>query len=781
MTTPLGEYLRIAVRRKVLIGASMGIAVGTAWLVASAKPPHYVAEAVLALDSRKVQIIETDAVVSRLPQDAAAFRTELDVLSSRSMAERVADRLDLVQDSGFLRELGLPRSSWRQILAILRPAKARDSLAEGSDQSGFDSEAAGEPAGDLKDDAQQPSISRIDAVDWLLGGLRVTNDGRSLTIGVSFQAQDPELAARIANSFAQSYLDDQLEMKLQATHDASAWLSQRLVDMRQKLETSEAAVQQFQHDAGLIETAGTTITGQQLVELNSQLIVARSERAQAESRTRMATELARTGGGGADLSDVLGSTAVQTLRTQLYEVQTKLDEQRNHWRGALQASSTTTLEAQKASLTRQINEEIARVVASLMNEARAAREKEAELEAALRAIESRFGESGVNVAHLNQLQREADANRTIYESFLKRYKETIEQVELATPDARLISSAEPPREPAGPKRLPILILGFIGGAGISAALALLLERLDNRVRRASELEEMTGAPVVGVLPRGNKKRIASEKELQSRSRSGLPCSQVSDALHQVQVALRLSRGGGSGPKVIMVISATLDESKAGFSSSLACSLASNGLRVLLIDINGRQADSRTLHDNEVRGSLADVIEGRLSLEEAVGIDPVSGVHVLSGVGEPLQGRLQRDLSGFRMVMNQARMDYDAVVVDTLTVAEAAVVGSLTDANLLLVRWGMTSRDVIRSGLRFLRLCDVAIDGVIMTDVDLQRYAQYNEIADNAPTFQPGLAPATPPVSPPSIIERAHARSRSATFSSNPPRSAESRAERDLPR
>jgi polysaccharide biosynthesis transport protein len=205
----------------------------------------------------------------------------------------------------------------------------------------------------LENDGQQPSISRAVAVDWLLGGLRVTNDGRSLTIGVSFQSQDPELAARIANSYAESYLDDQVEMKLRATRDASAWLSQRLADMRQKLEASEAAVQQFQHEAGLTETKGITIAGQQLIELNSQLIAARAERTQAESRMRMATELARTGRAVADLSDVIDSTAVQALRTQLYEVQTKLDEQRNHWRGPMQASSTTTLESQKASLTRQ--------------------------------------------------------------------------------------------------------------------------------------------------------------------------------------------------------------------------------------------------------------------------------------------------------------------------------------------------------------------------------------------------------------------------------------------
>ena len=759
----------------------MVVALVSAWFVASAKPPQYVAEAVLALDSRKVQVIETDAVVSRLPQDAAALRTELDVLSSRSMAERVADRLDLVQEDRFLRELSLPHSSWRQILAILRPATARESVAKGPDQGGLDGEAAGEPAGNLENDGQQPPISRAVAVDWLLGGLRVTNDGRSLTISVSFQSQDPELAARIANSYAESYLDDQVEMKLRATRDASAWLSQRLADMRQKLEASEAAVQQFQHEAGLTETNGITIAGQQLIELNSQLIAARAERTQAESRMRMATELARTGRAVADLSDVIDSTAVQALRTQLYEVQTKLDEQRNHWRGPIQASSTTTLESQKASLTRQINDEIARVVASLKNEAEAAREKETELEAALQATENRFGASGVNVVRLNQLQREADANRSIYESFLKRYKETIEQEALATPDARLISSAQRPGVPAGPKRLPILILGLVGGAVVSGTLALLREWLDRGVRRMSELEEMTGAPVVGVLPRKVKWKIASENKLRSRSRPELPCSQVADALHRLQLALHLSRGSRSGPKVMMVTSATLGEGKTWFSSSLARSLANSGLQVLVIDIHGRQSDPGTLRDDDVRGSLADVVDGRLSLEEAVSIDPVSGVHALGGMGEPLQGRLQRDLIGFRTVINRARVDYDAVIVDTPTVADAAVVGSLTDANLLLVRWGMTSRDAIRSALRFLRLCDVPIDGVIMTDVDLRQYAQYNEIGDNAPTFQPRLASATPPVSPSSIIERAHARSRSALFGSNPHKFTESRAQGDLSR
>lgn len=755
MTTVGGEMWRLAVRRKAYVAVPMCASVAVAWLVANAKPPEYVAEATLALQSRQVEVIKTDAVVSRLPQDGAALRTELDVIGSRSMAEHVAERLDLVNEPKFHEALNLPHSPWRQVTAKLRSAVMsasangdRDAGAgkTGGGADGPLSGATGDPDRDSnKDDADPRRAGHAGAVDWLLSRLHVVNDGRSLTIGVSFRSHDPDLAARIANAFAASYLDDQLETKVQATRMASAWLNERLKDMRRDLEASEAAVQRFRNEMGLVEARGTTVAGQQVNELNSQLVAARAERAQARALLRTAAERGRDGKAMADLPAVLNSTAVQTLWARLYDVQTKLDQERDRWRGPIQTSVTSELESEMASIKRQLDGEIARVVAGLENEAKAAAEKEAQIEAALRIAENRFGESEAKV-RLNQLEREADANRAIYESFLNRYKETIEQAALATPDARLISLAKPPVSPAGPRRLPILMLGLVGGVGLGGALAFARERLDRSVRYVAEIEEIAGAPVVGLLPPVGTKGGGGAPLKRARA-----ARRFKEALHRAQAVLRLSAGSTSGPKVIMVTSALPGEGKTWFCLTLARSLAMSGRRVLILDFDLKQSCLRRLCRNgKHRGSFSDVICGRLALSEAADVGDGFGVHCLDG-RNTVRGQPEIELSDLEMLMRRGQIEYDAVILDTPALnvaADAAVIASLSEVNLLLVRWGKTSRQAMSSAVRFFCLCDAALDGVVVADVDPRKYAQYDRLPFYAPLFKPRVAPEVPSVASP---------------------------------
>lgn len=181
---------------------------------------------------------------------------------------------------------------------------------------------------------------------------------------------------------------------------------------------------------------------QRLSGLNSQLVVARTDRSQAEARAQTAKELARTGGDAQTLADIMKSSNIKQMRDQLSVIEGELEEQYD--RGAQRHPTTIALELKAASLSQQLRKEEQRVIQSLDNEVSAARKKELQLQAALQSMEGQYGESREDIVGLNQLQREAEANRTIYESFLNRYKETIEQETLATPDARVLSNAEPP-------------------------------------------------------------------------------------------------------------------------------------------------------------------------------------------------------------------------------------------------------------------------------------------------------------------------------------------------
>lgn len=416
--------------------AAAGVLAAGVWAVT---PNRYVAEAVVALDTRKVQVITLESVMSRLPQDSPVVRTELDLIASRSMAERVVDRLGLAKAD--VDEQSEPWwrfwAPWALALRSSPPAVA-----------------------------QTPNAA---AVDRLVSGLRVNNDGRSYTIFIYYASRDPIFAARVANAYAAAYLDHQIAVQTQATRKASDWLGGKVSELGVRLELSEEAVESFRRKAGLLETSGLTADAQRLSGINAELASARSQRAGAEARLAASRELASDGPQSASFTEALASPSIQSLRTREAELVRQIGEIETA--GADMSADLPAQRTQLEAVRRQIDGEVALVVASLANEVQVARRKEKALEDETAKVEAAIARDSAARVELNRLQREAVANRNIYESFLNRYKQTIEQEGLAAAEATLLSNAEVPAQPASPKLLPMLAFGLAVGAGIGVLIA----------------------------------------------------------------------------------------------------------------------------------------------------------------------------------------------------------------------------------------------------------------------------------------------------------------------
>ena len=636
----LSLYLRVAARRKFLIGLPIAAGGALAYFVASSQLPHYAAEAMLTLNTRNVQVIDIESVVSRLPQENAVLRTELDALSSRSMAGRVARDLDLVHDPDFLHELSAPRLFWERLTSVLEGQLSKHfDLANGPVDPGDTDEAVARGTANPEPDrAVALSPMEFAAVNWLLEGLEVSNDGRSYTIRVRFTSLSPELSTRVANAFAEAYLADQVELKVKATRDASAWLSRRLEELRHELETSEAAVQRFRREADLLEISGDTMAAQQLVELNSRLIAVRNNRLQLEARLKGISEVGRDGGTDAAFADLLSAPSIDAIRMKV--AQAKADAQLLQKDLGPQHPLRVAADSRVALLNEQLAVEIGRARRSLEDKVVAAREEEAELEKLLRTDKGRFGEGGAAIVRLNQLQREAEANRTLYESLLNRYKQTVEQDTLATAEARLISQAVPPGTPSGPRKLPIMLLGLVVGSSIGAALVIIREWLDRSVRRTAEFEEMTGLPVFGVLPRAGRVRARPEETILDK-----PDSPFSEALRRSLVAFQLSHRSGD-VKIILVTSATAGEGKTVFCVAAARALALTGVRVLVVDADLHRPRVAAAFGGKSVAHIGDVVRGRVAFQEAVCQDPRSGARYLAAVPEHGDAQALLELGGF---------------------------------------------------------------------------------------------------------------------------------------
>lgn len=715
------SFMQVMMRRKLWIAIPVTLMAAGALMTASALPPRYHATAVLALDARKVQVIEINSVVSPLSGENAALRSELDAIASRSMAELVADDLNLWENPNVIRALYSPGSVSQVIRGrldeftllvseYLAPYWERlptwdwwadeiassDPLHETGEQ--LDSEAS-----------DDEGITRNDIIDWVLGGLDVSNDGRSLTIYVTFASIDPGLSALIANAYVEAYLHDQVALKVRTTQNASNWLGERLVELRTNLEASEAAVSKFRREEGLLEVNGASLAGQEAAGMSEQLSAAKGERSSAEAVANAARALLNGSPEAGAQAGILNSPEAAALRTNLFQVNAQLAELRR--RGALRHPKTLDLEAQKESLSRQLTAETERIVRSLENEARAARAREAQLAANFEALEARLGQGGEASVRLNQLLREAEANRELYESFLARYKETIEQEGLATPDARILSRAEAPHFPSGPSTVPLLLMGIVSGFGIGGLMAAVREKLDTRLYRVSDIEALSSVPVMGVLPRLPQWRSPEMYVLRRRP------SAFAEALQRTHTTFTLSRGGGSN-SVIAVTSAVPGEGKTSFAAAWARYLALGGARVLLIDADLHRPRLAKMLRIRPTATTADVLRESVPLDEAVVVDERSGALVLSAKATPGDSSLLVRPDQLQRLIANTRSRYDYVIIDTppaTAAPDAAMVAAYADSVLFLVRSRRTPRKAFNAALRFLRLCGVKLEGIVVTD------------------------------------------------------------------
>ena len=692
----LMETVRLLRRRMKLVAQMAGFGLAFGLTLALMMTPKYRAETILVLDRRQTHVVETNSVVSALPTDNSSLRSEIDIMSSRAVLNRVVKRLHLIDDPEFSHRLTWLR--WANPSNWLGGSKVTDEEKE--------NRAVAETAHEL---------SRR---------LNVQNDGRSMSIHIAFESKDPEKAAQIANSVADEYLVDQLEAKYDATARANKWLNERLSVLRQQVEATEHVVSDFREKTKLIEVNGSTVAARQLDEINSQLTAARGQTSQAEARLRSAQSMVRSRGGFEAAADVLASPLIQKLREQ--EADLRRAEADMATRYGERHPRMIKAHAEIRDLQNKIAEEVQKIIQALANEVEVARAKETQLHSDLRSLEGKAGTEMKDSIQLRQLQREADANRLLYESFLNRFKQTSEQQDLQMADSRIIARADPPLSPTFPSKVLFMIGGGILGLILGIIAAYLVEYFDRGFRSGPQAEEVTGLPTIGLIPslKGVTEKTPEEYVIEK------PMSSYSEALRTVRTAIHFS-DVDHPPKSVMVTSATPSEGKTTFCISLARALAKSGNKILLVDADLRRPRiAHVLGLSNKRPGLTDLLAGTKSLAEVIEHDRV--VPALDII--PARGKTPnaQDLLGSQRMQDfirDVREKYDLVIVDTppiLAVADSAVVAKTVDTVLFIVRWAQTPRDTVVQALKQLNNFNCKVAGIVLSQVNIPELATYGE-------------------------------------------------------
>jgi capsular exopolysaccharide synthesis family protein len=456
-----------------------------------------------------------------------------------------------------------------------------------------------------------------------------------------------------------------------------------------------------------------TLQGNRLNALNLQLIQVRAERAAAEARIEVARKYRASDVGADAFADVLRSSVVQNLRQQGAQIERAIQDLNNS--GATQSAQFSSLKVQQESLQRQMNDEISRIIESLASEVEVILRREKDIERSIAETWERTAQESKDLVRLQQLEREANANRTIYESFLNRYKQTIEQEGFVAPEARLISSAEVPMKASGTNPLATLVFSLMAGAIGAGGLALAVDRLDRRVRSGLRLEEMVGLPVIGRVPNLTKKsRLMPHDQVVA-----VPGSAYSEAIRRLAVALQWSRFT-TRAKVVVVTSSEQGEGKSTTCVSLARTLAATGKKVIVVDTDLHRPNVAAAFGYDAIPSLNDLVSGGRNLLEIVCHDDKSGADFIAAkpVGQQSQEILQG--SAFKALIRSLRERYDYVIMDSPPVCaavDAVLVAAYADAVLLTVRWGVTSELTVLAALDELNIFSVPVAGIVLNGVD----------------------------------------------------------------
>jgi len=683
----LAEVIRIVRRRKWVLLATICATLALAFTYTRVVTPRYTAESLVLIDPQDTRIVSMESVVGGLSADQATVQSEAYVLASRSLAERVIERLGLARDAEF------------------NPA-LRESLFGGEP----------EPADPLTENSA--------VIDQFLNRLEVKARNESRVISVSFSAWEASRAAAVANAITEEYILARLEAKFDSTKRANGWLNSRVAELREAVEAAETRVERLRRDYGLVGGTGGTLSAQELSELNSQLITARAQRAEAEVRLRQMRDLVNSPAGAVSASEVLDSPLIQRLREQEVEIRRRLAELSSEL--GERHPKLVQLRAEAADLQAKIDTEVAKIVNGLQNEVNVARAREESLQRSLNSIQNRVATGNERQIELRAAEREAEANRSLLATLLARQKETMSQEDIDSQqaDARVIAAADPPVKPSFPDVPVIMGLAFLGSTILGLLAVLIMELLDNGFRSGEQVEQSTGAGSLGFIPTAVG-RDSGQDILDYLS--GRPKSAFGEAIRTLHWSVSLAFPDRS-VRTVLITSSHPSEGKTSVASCLAWVQSRAGQNVLLIDADTRRPSVHKLVRVKRRPGLLDVLAGTASLDEAIRGPETSGFCVLPA-GSPTTN-VPSLLGSERMsaLLAEVAGRFDLVIIDSppvMAAADARILTSKVDATVMVARWARTPREAVRLSLRQLDAAGGRLAGVLLTMVDVRKHAQYS--------------------------------------------------------
>jgi polysaccharide biosynthesis transport protein len=700
--------------RLIALVTGLSIALGAAYIAMS--PYKYTAHADMIIDTKRVVWTQSEMASENRSVDDASVESEIETTKSEKVATAVIDRLHLKDDPEFVSPgSGLTRRIFSLFKLRATPNK--------------------EPS---NDELMQSALSTVN------GNLRITRVGRSYVEQISYTSLDPEKAARIANAFADAYIEDQLQAKFEATRRASTWLEQRIGELRQQASDAYRAVQDFKsQNSIIIGVDGKLASEVELDQLGIALAKSRADTSQARAKLDRISRVLEQRSGKESLTipdpvvtDALSNPVITKLRQQFLDDQNKESEWSTRYGSEHQAARN--LRAEMAALQRAIWDEISRIAESYKSELQIAKSQEDAIDKRMIEVFQKSGATRQSQVRLRELETAANTYRGIYETFLSRFTQSVQQQSFPSTEARVVTLASPPRAPSSPKTSLTIALAAVCGFGFGLMSAFARQQMNRKIHTRAQLEKLLGTSCLAVLPAFpkpkslvGKLRTVQDQGVFRQISEVAPFSSTAEALRYIKVAIDLHPNGG---KVIGIVSALPGEGKTTVATGFAAFLAKSGACTLLVDADLRNPSmTRSLGYANAPG-LLNLVAEKSDFDELVITDSKFKFDFLPSSTQikPSNSSDVLNSPAMKEMLRAAKNDYDYVLVDLppiLPVVDVRAVAHLFDAFVLIVEWGSTSTNEILKAVGSSAILSERLLGTVLNKADetiVRRFEGYSD-------------------------------------------------------
>jgi len=723
--------------RLILLGLLLALPFGPLYLYIT--PASYTASSIMMIEPRKGPF---EALTGSPLPDAVWIESQSIALKSLNVASYVVKQLRLAEDPQFVRS-GV---GWLDKLLFR--------LGWGEDP-----EPKTEP-------------ERVGAaITALNNGLGIKRLGQSYMMQIDFRSQDGEQAAKIANTMIDAYIFDQLNAKYQANRRASDWLQERLQALREQAAAAERAAIEYRAKNNIVTAGGGLMNEKELSEISGGLVSARVHASDVQARlerlqaVRKAYQQDRPNSGEQDetVSEAMSSGIITPLRAKYLDlVNRELDWSLRYGKNH---TAVVNLRNQIRDIRRSIGDELGRIEETLKSEYEIAKKREDEFDKRLGGLVSQSTETNQALVTYFSLDAAAKSYRRLYDNFLQRHTESVQQQTFPVSEARQISAASAVK--TSPKTSLVAMATIVAGAMIGGGLAAFREIMDRRFRTREQVKSVLATECLALVPLladSGRKRIFSKPQplaLEPRRQEKFaiapgaeprsicfipkimrtiidaPACAYAEAIRSIKLTIDMNNQANT--KIIGLTSCLPSEGKSTLAVAMATLIAQSGARVMLVDCDVRHSSiSRWLAPNANTGFI-NVVAGTVDLTDAVWTDAATQLEFLPvGASVPNATEFLAS-SAAKSLFDTLQIKYDYVIVDLAPLVasmDVRATSGFIDSYLLVIEWGSTKIEAVQYALRHAPAVHANIVGVVLNKVDMAAMGRYDSYGVNYYYGQP---------------------------------------------